>query len=301
MIFVIIVNIILIIWLYKRYIYVPSNYQGTSIEIDELDPALLGYIENEDGNPINWILAEILDLNRKGYIEIEYFRNDIDDYEYIMRKKEDIDITKLKKYELTAYRYLFCEHDTEVSMSELEERILKSIHAEKDIHVKSFSIRNEIEEELIEKNIVSPSAKAVLNILKKGYMILILIIIFKIKNIQLTQGIILFIQSLLVVTMIFKAKPFSREGKILYSKVKRYKKELEYNELLKEKKIMHNILLEKVYANSIALNIMTEAKKEFIHDELIKKSISKTAIDIAAVIYLMIYVIMYGAVFFIGK
>ena len=31
-------------------------------------------------------------------------------------------------------------------MSELEERILKSIHAEKDIHVKSFSIRNEIEE-----------------------------------------------------------------------------------------------------------------------------------------------------------
>ena len=176
MIFVIIINILLIIWIYKKYIYIPQSQEITNEKIAELDPALIGYIDDKNGNSIDWILSEILDLNRKGYIEIDYVRENIDEYEYIMKKKDNIEISQLKKYELTAYRFLFSESD-EISMTELEEKILRSMQAEIDVNVKSFSIRNEIEEELIKQNIIDYSAKEILSILKKVYMILIIIIV----------------------------------------------------------------------------------------------------------------------------
>ena len=219
MIFVIIINILLMIWIYNKYIYIPSSYSESSEAIEELDPALIGYIYDKDGNSIDWILAEILDLNRKEYIDIEYVRKDIDEYEYIMRKKDNIEISKLKRYELTAYRFLFSESD-EISMSELEEKILRSMQAETDVHVKSVNIKKEIEEELIKQNIIDNTGKKILNVLKKGYMLLILIIIYLIKNIQISYGIILFIESMIIFYMFSKSRAFTRQGKILCSKIK---------------------------------------------------------------------------------
>lgn len=292
MIFVIIINILLIIWLYKKYIYIPPIRDLSNEEIDELDPALIGYIDDKNGNSIDWILSEILDLNRKGYIEIEYVRKDIDEYEYIMKKKDDIEISQLKKYELTAYRFLFSEND-EISMTELEEKILRSMQAEIDVNVKSFNIRNEIEGELIKQNIIDYSAKEILSVLKKVYMMLILISICLIKNIQLLQGIILLVESIMVFFMMSKAIPFTRKGKSLYSKIQFYKRELEYNEILKEKKIIHNILFEKTYADSIALHIMSEARKEFIQDELIEKNIKYGILNLTKVILILIYIVAY--------
>ena len=296
MIFVIIINILLIIWIYKKYIYIPIVNDISDEELEELDPALIGYIDDDNGNSIDWILSEILDLNRKGYIEIEYVREDIDEYEYNMRKKDNIDISQLKKYELTAYRFLFSESD-EISMNELEEKILQNTNAKKDTYIKSFSIRKEIEEELIKQNIIDYNSKEILNILKKIYMMLILIIICITKNIDKMQGIMLFIESIVVIYMLSKARSFSKRGKCLCSKIKCYKKELKYNKLLKEKKIMHSVLWERVYIDSIALNIMSEARREFIHDELIKRKIkikiSKlTIIRILTIIYCIIYIML---------
>lgn len=300
MIFVIIINILLIIWIYKKYIYIPKIFDESSAQIDELDPALIGYIDDKNGNSIDWILSEILDLNRKGYIKIEYVREDIDEYEYIMKKKDNIEISQLKKYELTAYRFLFSESD-EISMSELEEKILRSMQAEIDVNVKSFSIRNEIEEELIKQKIIDYSAKEILSILKKVYLMLILISICLIRNIQLSQGIILFIESIIVFFMMSKATPFTIKGKKLYSKIQRYKEGLEYNEILKEKKIMHNILFERIYADSIALHIMSEARKEFIHDELIQKNIKKGILNSTQATIVLIYIAVYSSLLYFCK
>ena len=300
MIFVIIINILLIIWIYRKYIYIPPIHDISSREIEQLDPALIGYIEDKNGNSIDWILSEILDLNRKGYIEIEYVRKEIDEYEYIMKKKDNIEISKLKKYELTAYRFLFSESD-EISITELEEKITRCINAETDVNIKSISIRNEIEEELIKQNIIDYSVKEILNILKKVYMIIILIIVCWIKNIELLEGIILFIESMIVFFIMSKATPFTIKGKGIYSKIKNYKKELEYNELLKEKKIIHNMLLEKIYIDSIALHIMSEARKEFIHDELIQKNIKIGFLNSIQAIIILFYIVLYSFAFCCGR
>ena len=300
MIFIIIINILLIIWIYKKYIYIPKIFDESSVQINELDPALIGYIDDRNGNSIDWILSEILSLNKKGFIEIEYVREDIDKYEYIMKKKDNIELSQLKKYELTAYRFLFSESD-EISMTELEEKILRSMQAEIDVNVKSVSIRNEIEEELIKQNIIDYRAKEILSILKKVYFMLILISICLIENIQLVQGGILFVESIIVFLLMLNATPFTKKGKSLYSRIQHYKKELEYNEILKEKKIMHNILFEKIYLDSIALHIMSEARKEFIHDELIQKNIKKGILNLTQIIFGLIYIVAYSALLYLGK
>lgn len=290
MIYIVVINIILIAWLYIKYIYTHNVYESKNEELENLDSALIGYIENEDGNSIDWMLSEILELNRKEYIEIEYQREDIDKYEYIMRKKSEKDISKLKKYELTVYRLLFSEKD-EITIGELEEKILKNLNTEKDVNVKSLSIKNEIEEELINQNIIDNSAKKIFNLIKKLYILETLVIMIFLRDMILGYEIILLIQNIIMVYIFFKGRPFTNKGKQLYSVVKKYKKELEYNDILKEKKIIHNIVLEKDYANSIALHIMSEAKKEFINDEIIEKNIKNTISSMMMFLYFILYFI----------
>jgi len=290
MMYIVIINVILIVWLYDKYIYIPKLHEEKHEELEDMDAALIGYIENEDGNSIDWILAEILELNRKDYIEIEYQKEDIDKYEYIMRKKSGKDISKLKKYELTAYRLLFTESD-EITISDLEEKILKNLRAEKDVNIKSISIRNEIEEELIKQNIIDNSAKKIFNLIKKLYILATVLIIIFFKDMKLGYEVIFLIQSMIMLYIFLKGRPFTNKGKNLYYKIKQYKKQLEYNDILKEKKIIHNIVLEKDYANSIALHIMSEAKKEFINDEIIEKNIKNTISSIAMFLYFILYII----------
>ena len=71
MIIAMIINLIFIIWLYQKYIYTPRTLSQDYKEMEEIDGALIGYIENKWGNSVDWIFAEILELNRKGYIFIE--------------------------------------------------------------------------------------------------------------------------------------------------------------------------------------------------------------------------------------
>lgn len=291
MIYIIIINIILIIWLYKKYIHIPKIQSNEAQDIENLAPALIGYIENKDGNSIDWLLAEILELDRKGYVEIEYQREDINQYEYIIKKSDQKDLSKLKKYELTAYRLLFSEYRDEITVNELEEKILNSMSTEKDVNVKSFSIRNEIEEELIKENIIDTSAKKLLSNIKKIHIIITLAIIIFMKNIGIHYEIILLIQSIIIFYIISKAKTFTQKGKSIYLQIKEYKNKLEDNELLKEKKIIHNVVLEKDYANSIALHIMSEARKEFINDEIVEKSIKNAFQFIGTFLYFIIYLI----------
>ena len=294
---VMIINVILTIWLYKKYIHIPKIQNNQVQEMENLDSALIGYIENEDGNSIDWILAEILELDRKGYIKIEYQRKDIDKYEYIIKKIENKDLTKLKKYELSVYRLLFGDQNIVITLNELEEKILKSVEVEKDVDLKSLYIRNEIEEELINLNIIDATAKRNIKNIRNINMLITLIIVIFIKDINITHEIIILLQSIIVLYIISKAKTFTAKGKKLYIQIKEYKKTLEDNKILKEKKIIHNVILEKDFINSIALHIMTKAKKEFINDEIIEKKVKNTFDKMRIVIYFIIYIIYMFSLF----
>lgn len=292
MIYLIIVNIILIIWLYRKYIYMPNCVDENYRELEEMDSALIGYIDNEDANSIDWILAEILELNRKDYVNIEYVKIDVDKYNYVIKRKKEKDISKLKKYELTAYRFLFDELD-EVSIDYLEEKIKVSITKQRDTQVKSLSIRKEIEEELENQNIVNKNLKAIQKIMQTAYVIITLVAILVTEGKQLLTSFLLLIETIVILYILYDGRPFTKKGKELKSKVLKYKKSLDENELLKEKKIVHNMLLEKHYADAIALHIPTVAKEEFINDELQEKRVGKVMPIIRILIYIVLYIIFF--------
>ena len=267
MIYLIIFNILLIIFLYIKYFHIPHEINNIQEIIENLDSALIGYINDENGNPVDWILAEILELNRKKYITIDYVKTGIDKYYYIIKKNKEKDIKDLEKYELTAYRLLF-DYCDEVTMDELEEGILRNIIKARDAYVKGFSIKNEIEEKLEELEMLNSKTKKKLKIAEGTYIAITIMLAFVIKNIETTLGIIFLIETLIIFYMLRKARGFTTLGRMVQKTVQQYKEKLADNDLLKDKKIVHNIVLEKEYANATALHIMTDAKKEFINDEL---------------------------------
>ena len=177
------------------------------------------------------------------------------------------DIKDLEKYELTAYRLLF-DYCDEVTMDELEEGILRNVIKARDTNVKGISIKNEIEEKLEELEILNNKTKKQLKLVERAYIAITIILAFLIKNIQTSIGIIFLIETFIIFYMLRNAKGFTIFGRMVKNAVKQYKEKLVDNDLLKDKKIAHNIVLEKEYANATALHIMTVAKKEFINDEL---------------------------------
>lgn len=264
--------------------------------IEKLDSALIGYIDNENGNTVDWLLAEILELNRKKYITIDYLKTGIDKYEYIIRKNKEMDIQNLEKYEMTAYRLLF-DYCDELTMHELEERIKKDILKVRDTNVKGFSIKKEIEEKLIEIELLDYKSKKILHFIQIIYMLFAVIFIFYIKQIETYIATIVSIQLLLIIFIAKKARPFTLFGKQIYTTIKKYKKTLKENDLLKDKKIIHNVLLEKEYSNAIALHLTEEAKKEFINDEIIKKESENMFLSLMYYIGIVIYIFCYLSLF----
>ena len=131
--------------------------------MEEIDGALIGYIENKWGNSVDWIFAEILELNRKGYILIDYQMKEGEQLDYTIKKLGGKSISKLKNYELTTYRILF-ENSDQITKSELEEKLKSTFEKEENINIKSFSIRNEIEDELVKEEIIDANGTKFLNL-----------------------------------------------------------------------------------------------------------------------------------------
>lgn len=293
MIYILLINIILIFWIYRKYVYIPKNIEQT-IEVQELEPALLSCIYNENGNSLNWILAEILDLNRKDYIDIEYNKKDINQYEYVYSKKENVDVSKMKKYEIAAYRLLFDENrNNKITMDELENLVVKSKSKEKDANVKSLSIKTEVIEELIKLGIIDEKSQKCLKMIKIIYLFLIIISVVLLIKAQIDPIIltIFLIENITIFTIANNGRAFSSYGKKVYRKVKEYRNYLEENELLKDRELVYQIVSEKYYIDAVALHLTEQAQKEFINDELKAKQIKDVAVILILIILIILYVL----------
>ena len=76
---------------------------------------------------------------------------------------------------------------------------------------------------------------------------------------------IIYIFEILISRILFlNASNYTDKGEIIRNNIIRYKSEIENKEYLVDKKQMNDVLLEKEFANSIALHINTEAKERFI-------------------------------------
>ena len=268
MIFVIFVNLVIIIVLYMLF-FVKKLGNTEKIDLKEFDAPILGYLDNSNGNIYDWLLAEILEMVRKKYIEIEYIRKDVDKYDYIFKKSKNIDLKDLKTYEINVYRILFDKKDT-ISMDELEEYVKLNDSKKNDINIKLIGLKNRIEEALIDLDIVSMQKKKQIKVIKRLMIIMALISIMIAYYIEeeIIFSIIAFIEIVIIYIMIMRSDYYTEFGKELKERVKEYKNYLEDNELIGEKNISHQVLYEKAYIDAIAFHINKIAKDEFIYDEM---------------------------------
>ena len=292
MIIAMIINLIFIIWLYQKYIYTPRTSNQDYKEMEEIDGALIGYIENKWGNSVDWIFAEILELNRKGYIFIDYQKKEGEQLDYTIKKLGGKSISKLKNYELTTYRILF-EKSDQITKRELEEKLKSTFEKEENINIKSFSIRNEISEELIKEGIIDENGERFLKIMKRIYMIICIIMLLIFKELNAIQIAIFLIEAFVTLYVCTKGRAFSNKGKILKSKIQEYEEYLLNNKLLSQNKIVDFILQEKDYINSIALHIQSNARDGFIDTEIVDGSAKTTNSFVLNILFIALLFVLY--------
>ena len=193
MLILIIVNIIIIIYIYLKYYNTPKNTNKTKEEIEKIDPIIIGYIYDKGfNNNFDFILSEILNLNIKGYLKIEYDRDDINAYDYTIKQNFDIQTDKVEKYELIILNFLFSEK-TEISKNELEEKLINTFNS---YNVQYNDLKEVLQEELIKQYVIDKYKSEELNKISKIYKrisIISIIILFIMKTFIFKQILLLYI------------------------------------------------------------------------------------------------------------
>lgn len=286
MVILILINIVIIVYIYLKYYKLPKDIENTFENVENKDSIIIGYI-NDGGfnNNFDLTLAEIIELNIKGYIIIEY----IDKYNYTIKQNIDIGSDKLNKYELLILNFLF-PNKMEITKSELEEKINNTFSS---YNTQVNEIEKMLNKQLIEENIIDKFKQNELAKKTKKYIkisiILILLVsiltVFKVLGFSLLYMLIYILEKIISSIMLLKANIYTAKGQILKYNIDSYKIKLENKEFLTSKSTMENIVLKKEFANSIALHINTQAKNAFIDDKIIKEA---TKISIKTVINILI-------------
>lgn len=299
MILLILINIAIIIFIYSKYYNFPKDINNINEKVEEKDSIIIGYI-NDVGvnNNFDLILAEIIDLNIKGYIKIEYGKEGFEKYDYTIKQNIDANSKKLNKYEILVLNFLFpCK--IEITKMELEEKLNNTF---KLYNIQNNEIKEVLNNYLIEENIIDKSKQKQLAKIRKMYIIIstLLILIIGVINIYNNSKIYLLLyifEKVVSFILLLKASIYTNKGQILKYNIDNYKIKLENKEFLTNKNTMEEIVLNKEFANSIALHINTEAKKLFIDNKIIKeaKNISKNVMNkilIASFIILLLIILM---------
>ena len=278
MVILILINIAIIIYIYLKYYRFPKNINNTTEKVEDIDSIIIGYINDRGfNNNFDLILAEIIEFNIKGYVIIEYDKDNKDNinkYNYTIKQNITMESDKLNKYEILILNFLF-SNKTEITKNELEEKLKNTFYS---YNIQFNEIEKIISKKLIEQNIIDEVKKKELAKKSKKYIkvsiILILIVgiinIFRISQFSLLYMLMYILEKVFSSVLLLKASIYTTEGQILKYSIDNYKIKLEDKEFLTNKNTMEDIVLKKEFANSIALHINTQAKKTFIDDSVIK-------------------------------
>lgn len=285
MIILILINILFIIYVYMKYYRFSISKINKKIE-DE-DSIVIAYIQdNGIHNNVDLILTQIIELNIKGYIKIEYNKENIDKYNYIIKQNILINSNELKKHELLVMSFLF-DNKMEITKKELEEKLSNTF---KLYNIQFNELGKILNAKLINEGIIDQEKQKKISKILKRYikisMILIPIIcvasIFKIIQSSLLYLLIYLLEKLVIGVLIYKASYYTNEGQSLKYKIDSYKIQLTNEEFLTSNSKMEDIVKNRKFANSLALHIDTQAKQAFINNSIIKNAtkVSKRTIKI---------------------
>lgn len=297
MLIIVLINMAIIIWIYLRYYHFSEDIINTKEKVKDIDPIVMGFInDREFSNNYDLILSEIINLNIKKYIIIEYDKNDISKYNYTIKQNLYMEKENIEKYDLILLDFLFSQK-SEISRIEFEQKVIDAFGS---YNVQYNQLQKVLQEKLIKENIIDIEKKQELNKITKihkrvSITLLIVLIILKIFiniKINLASLLIFVFEILISRLLILKASDYTYKGEIIRNNIFRYKNEIENKEFLVNKKEMNNILLEKEFADSIALHINTDAKQSFINNifKNTVNSVKKTLLKLFIITIIMILI-----------
>ena len=112
------------------------------------------------------ILAEIIDLNIKGYISIEYNKQGLNKYDYTIKQIANLNDDNLNKKEMLMLAFLF-PNKMEITKRELEEKLNNLF---KLYHIQYNELQEVLNKEANEDNIINRYKKEKLRRTKKLYL-----------------------------------------------------------------------------------------------------------------------------------
>ena len=285
MLVLILFNIGIILWIYFNFYKENKELETYDENIKNIEPLEMGYINDRRlSNNFDSILAEIINLNIKGYLDIEYNGDKTYNDDYIIKQRFDTPTNNINNYELLILKFLFSKK-TEISKNELE----KMIECFDSYDIQFNELEDGIENKLITENVISKSKKEKIQNIKKVYkrisfLLIIILLILNITNsraissnyimtyalqtISSSYIIIYILEIIITYILILKADFYTNKGKNLKSQIINYKKEILNKEFLTDNKSMAEIVNEKEFANSLALHINTVAKDTFVYNKI---------------------------------
>lgn len=293
MIVLILFNIGIILWIYFSFYKEDKELEIFDENIEDIEPLEMGYINDRKlSNNFDLILAEIINLNIKGYLDIEYNGDKTYNDDYIIKQRLDNPNNNISNYELLILKFLFSKK-TEISKDELE----KMIERFDSYDIRFNELEEGIENKLIKENVISKSKKEKIQNIKKVYkrisfLLIIILLILKIANSQIMSSnyivmyilqtislnyiIIYILETIITYILILKADYYTNKGKNLKRQIINYKKQILNKEFLTDNKSMAEIVNEKEFANSLALHINTVAKDTFVYNKITDNIASKS-------------------------
>ena len=285
MLVLILFNIGIILWIYFNFYKENKELETYDENIKNIEPLEMGYINDRRlSNNFDSILAEIINLNIKGYLDIEYNGDKTYNDDYIIKQRFDTPTNNINNYELLILKFLFSKK-TEISKNELE----KMIECFDSYDIQFNELEDGIENKLITENVISKSKKEKIQNIKKVYkrisfLLIIILLILNITNsraissnyimtyalqtISSSYIIIYILEIIITYILILKADFYTNKGKNLKNQIINYKKEILNKEFLTDNKSMAEIVNEKEFANSLALHINTVAKDTFVYNKI---------------------------------
>lgn len=285
MIILILIDIAVMLYIYFKYYKFPETIKENTTDIKDKNSMLIGYIYDKGtNNNFDLILAEIIELNIKGYVIIEYDTKGIDKYNYIIKQNIDISANELNKEEMLILNFLF-PIKMEITKNELEEKLNNTFLS---YNTQFNEIGEILNNQLVKENIIDVNKKKKLTKKSKQYILIsivsILLVsilgIINILNVTSLYMLIYILEKVVSSVLLIKASVYTDKGQKLKYEIDSYKIKLEKEEFLMNNNTMKDIVLKKEFANSIALHIKTQAKEAFIDDNMTKEAtkISKNTI-----------------------
>lgn len=275
-IIILIIYLILILYVFCRYNLdaSPTERYDTYSEELEIEPSEAGYLVDKNINSMNLILADILTLTQKGYIEMELIKK-ANCNEYCFKKVKNKDLYSLKNHEAMSYNLFFANGIGEVNLEDFIKQMLKDNELVHNIEIKLYAIKESIKTEFENQGILETKSREKLFKYNKMSIMLVFIaipmiiisLILKSKEFILISNTIFLFSLILKISTNYKEDKRTIKGANLLEKSLAFRRYLKENTIINDKPLYMTNILEYNYIMAVAFGLATLGEKEFIKDE----------------------------------